>query len=122
MVQLDYRDARPIYVQIVDGIRRQIVTGVLENGDKLPSIRELAQEISINPNTIQRAYRELEYGGWIVTIPAKGCFVCGVPSEVKREQLLLMETLEKTIDALLGLGVPREVLMEKVEKGGSKHA
>ena len=60
MVHLDYRDARPIYLQIVDGFRAQILAGVLQSGEKLPSVRELATGLSINPNTIQRAYRQLE--------------------------------------------------------------
>ena len=63
MVHLDYRDSRPIYTQIIDGIREQIITGVLQPGDKLPSVRELASTLAINPNTIQRAYRQLEMAG-----------------------------------------------------------
>ena len=75
MLHLDYRDIRPIYAQITDGIRQQISAGVLQKGDKLPSVRELAVELSINPNTIQRADRQLEIEGWIATVPGKGCFV-----------------------------------------------
>jgi len=55
MVHLDYRDSRPIYTQITDGFKEQISTGVLQSGDKLPSVRELAAELAINPNTIQRS-------------------------------------------------------------------
>ena len=80
MIHLDYRDARPIYSQIVDGFREQIIAGILPEGEKLPSVRELAAGLTINPNTIQRAYRELEAAGWIATVPGKGCFVCGVPA------------------------------------------
>ena len=69
MVHLDYRDTRPIYIQIVDGFRAQILAGVLQSGEKLPSVREMATELSINPNTIQRAYRQLEALGWIATVP-----------------------------------------------------
>ena len=71
MVHLDYRDARPIYTQIIDGVKEQITTGVLMPGDKLPSVREMASALAINPNTIQRAYRLLEFNGWIVTIPER---------------------------------------------------
>ena len=81
MVHLDYRDARPIYTQICDGFREQIATGVLQPGEKLPSVRELAGELAINPNTIQRSYRQLEMEGWIVTVPGKGCFVCSKPEQ-----------------------------------------
>ena len=69
MVHLNYRDVRPIYTQIADGFREQIVAGVLQSGEKLPSVRELAVQLSINPNTIQRSYRQLEAEGWIATVP-----------------------------------------------------
>ena len=75
MVHLDYRDARPIYTQICDGIRDQILSGILRPDDRLPSVRELATQLTINPNTIQRAYRELEIQGWVASVPGKGCFV-----------------------------------------------
>ena len=68
MVHLDYRDARPIYSQIIDGFREQIAAGILQPGEKLPSVRDLASELAINPNTIQRSYRQLELEGWIVSI------------------------------------------------------
>ena len=75
MVHLDYRDARPIYSQIADGFRSQITAGILQPGDKLPSVRELAAQLAINPNTIQRAYRELEHEGFIYSMTGKGSFV-----------------------------------------------
>ena len=71
MVHLDYRDSRPIYAQIVDGFREQITGGVLRPGEKLPSVRDLAAQLAINPNTIQRAYRRLEAEGWIATAAAE---------------------------------------------------
>ena len=73
MIHLDYRAAKPIYAQIVEGYQEQIAAGVLESGEKLPSVRELAAQLSINPNTIQRAYRQLEAEGWIATMPAILC-------------------------------------------------
>ena len=65
MISLNYRDARPIYEQIKNGLKRLIVTGALKEGDKLPSVRSLATELAINPNTIQKAYNELENEGYI---------------------------------------------------------
>ena len=121
MVQLDYRDARPIYAQIVDGLRSQIATGILQNGDKLPSVRELAGQLTINPNTIQRAYRELEMGGWIATVAGKGCFVCGVPSEAQPELLQLYKRFDDTVQALQMLGISRRELMERLH-GGNENA
>ena len=104
MIHLDYRDARPIYTQIVDNVRKGIATGVLRHGDKLPSVRELAAELAINPNTIQRAYRVLEMQGCVASVPGKGCFVCGVPVASGQERELL-ETFDKTAAALLALGM-----------------
>ena len=121
MVHLDYRDARPIYSQITDGFREQITAGILENGDKLPSVRELAMTLSINPNTIQRAYRELEAGGWIATVPGKGCFVCGIPQTTPAQRQPLLEQFDSTVAALTALGVTPEELIARL-KGGNHNA
>ena len=122
MVNLDYRDARPIYTQIVDGFREQISAGILQVGDKLPSVRELAAELTINPNTIQRAYRELEMAGWIVSVPGKGSFVCSTPSGPSNEQLALLQQFDKLTAALISLGLTREELIKHLEQGGNDHA
>ena len=122
MVHLDYRDARPIYSQIVGGFREQIIAGILQSGDRLPSVRELAGQLAINPNTIQRAYRELEMQGWIATVAGKGCFVCGVPQASAQEQQPLLESFDKTVAALYALGVSREELTARLEKGGNEDA
>ena len=122
MIHLDYRDARPIYTQITDGIREQILSGVLQPGDKLPSVREMAAELTINPNTIQRSYRELEMQGWIATVPGKGCFVCGVPQMTPREQEPLLTAFDKAAGALLALGMTKDQLIQRLEKGGKENA
>ena len=122
MVHLDHRDARPIYSQIVDGFREQIAAGILQPGDRLPSVRELAAQLSINPNTIQRSYRRLEAEGWIATVPGKGCFVCqnDILQEKERKRLLL--TFDEVTTALLAVGATREELIVRLEKGGNRHA
>ena len=122
MVQLDYRDARPIYTQIVDNFRNQIVSGILLPGDKMPSVRELAGELTINPNTIQRAYRELEMCGWIASVPGKGSFVCGLPSSTLSEELALLESFDTTVAQLLKLGTTRQELIERLQQGGDQNA
>lgn len=119
MVHLDYRDARPIYSQITDGFRQQILNGVLQEGDKLPSVRELASQLAINPNTIQRAYRELEAQGWIASVPGKGCFVSGVPGTSGQEAELLKD-FDKTVAALLAMGISQEELCCRI--GGNHNA
>lgn len=118
MIHLDYRDTRPIYSQIIDGFREQILSGILQKGDKLPSVRELAGNLTINPNTIQRAYRELEMQGWIATVPGKGCFVCGIPSCTSGEQAELLQSFDKTVAALVAMGVSRKDLIERLKQGG----
>ena len=118
MVHLDYRDARPIYTQIIDGFREQIATGCLCSGDKLPSVRELASILAINPNTIQRSYRQLESEGWIVTVPGKGCFVCDNEEMREREQLRWYSAFDEATTALMALGVSKENLMQRIREGG----
>ncbi len=122
MVHLNYRDSRPIYVQIMDGIRSQIQAGVLQSGDQLPSVRELAGQLAINPNTIQRAYRELEMEGWIATVPGKGCFVCGVSAETTLEQAQLLQRFDDTVAALERLGVGADTLVQRLLQGGTNYA
>lgn len=113
MVHLDCRDVKPIYIQIMDNIRGQIAAGILQPGDKLPSVRELAQQMSINPNTIQRAYREMEMQGVIQTIPGKGCFVCGGAGTD-------WSALDKAVSQLLAQGVSREEIIHSI--GGAYNA
>ena len=107
MVHLDYRDAKPIYTQIVENFCSQIAAGVLQSGDKLPSVRELAGQLSINPNTIQRAYRELEQRGVVETIPGKGCFVCGSTSP-------RWDALDSAVEKLLSQGVTLEEILKRI--------
>ena len=122
MVHLDYRDARPIYTQICDGIRDQILSGILRPDDWLPSVRELATQLTINPNTIQRAYRELEIQGWVASVPGKGCFVCGIPGSARAEAQTLLSQFDKTAARLLTLGITRQELMDRLSQGGNDHA
>ena len=107
MVHLDYRDAKPIYTQIVENLRSQIAAGILQPGDKLPSVRELAAQLSINPNTIQRAYRELEQQGVIQTLAGKGCFVCSSAEPG-------WDALDSAVERLLSQGVSREEILKRI--------
>lgn len=122
MVHLDYRDVRPIYAQIIDSFKEQITSGILRSGDRLPSVRELAAELAINPNTIQRSYRALEAEGWIVTVPGKGCFVSANGNCQEQERNRLLAILDETCAVLTSLGLTREELALRVQKGGSNHA
>ena len=122
MVHLDYRDVRPIYTQIIDSFKEQITAGILRTGDKLPSVRELASDLAINPNTIQRSYRALESEGWIVTVPGKGCFVSANGNCQEQERQKLLAIFDEACTALLALGMTRELLAERVRKGGNQNA
>ena len=122
MVHLDYRDVRPIYTQIIDGIKEQITAGILRAGDKLPSVRELASELAINPNTIQRSYRSLESDGWIVTVPGKGCFVSANGNCQEQERKKQLAVFDEACAALLALGLTREELARRITEGGNTNA
>lgn len=89
MIVLDYRDSRPIYEQVVEKFKHLILKGVLQPDEKMPSVRSLAVELSINPNTIQRAYAQLESQGYIYTVKGKGNFVS--------DRTNLMQDFEKEI-------------------------
>ena len=108
MLLLNYRDSRPIYGQIKDGLRRLIVTGALAAGEKLPSVRSLATDLAINPNTIQRAYAELEREGFIYSVPGKGSFASDRrPEDPARElvaELRYLGVADRDILALMGEG------------------
>lgn len=78
MISINYRDSRPVYEQIVDGFKKLIMTGLIRKDEKMPSVRELASQYAINPNTIQRAYRDLENDGYIYSVPGKGSFAVDV--------------------------------------------
>lgn len=110
MISLNYRDSRPIYEQIKDGLRKLIVTGGLGPDEKLPSVRALAAQLAINPNTIQRAYNELEGEGYIYSVPGKGSFAsAGVGGDDGCRQELERQ-LRELLAELKYLGVTAEEL------------
>ncbi len=114
MLNLDYRDARPIYEQVKDGLRRLMVTGVIQEGEKLPSVRTMAGTLAINPNTIQRAYEALEAEGYVYSVPGKGSFAApntGVDEGRKND---LLQTFDQTAGELLFLGVSGQELWARI--------
>lgn len=114
MIQLNYRDAKPIYEQIKDGLKHLLVSKAIETGQKLPSVRELAASLAINPNTIQRAYKELESEGYIYTVSVKGTFAAGQDDvvEIRKEELFLQ--FDSVTSELLYLSVKPEALTERI--------
>ena len=119
MLHLDYRDARPIYEQVKDGLRKLVVTGAIREGEKLPSVRTLAGTLAINPNTIQKAYEALEAEGYVYSVPGKGSFAAphtGVDTR-RREQLLVQ--LDGLMKELGYLGMSAEEICRHIrEKEG----
>ena len=120
MIHLNSRDPRPIYEQIMDNLRRLIISGGVAPGERLPSVRELAAQLAINPNTIQRAYRELENQGYLVTLPGKGTFAAENLSLGTRRIDLLWQQLERAADELRFAGVTQDELIARLQKGDPK--
>lgn len=123
MLALNYRDSQPIYSQIKDGLRRLIIKGALAPGEKLPTVRDMAMDLAVNPKAIARAYTELEHEGLIRTVPGEGCFTCmenapaGLDAARKED---LMQQFRKLIDELRRLDVSNEELIAAIEEGGTK--
>ena len=122
MIQLNYRDSKPIYEQIKDGLRRLVVTGAIKKDEKLPSVRELATSLSINPNTIQKAYRELEQEGYIYTIAGKGSYAAEKADVTSGRNEELMKEFDEIVKELLYLCEDKDILIKRIEelaKGGA---
>ena len=120
MIVLDYRDSRPLYQQVKDSLRRMMLTGLLEPDEKLPSVRSLATQLAINPNTIQRAYAELEAEGYIYSVAGRGSFVSAEDGEHLRRIAELTGRLVPLLEELKSLGYTREQLLVLWEGGEGK--
>ncbi len=117
MIQLNYRDGRPIYEQVRDEFRKLITAGALAADEKMPSVRSLAGTLSINPNTIQRAYELLEQEGYIYSVPGKGSFVAPDSDFRDKRASELYEKLLAAVSELRAIGVSDEDIIEKIKKG-----
>ena len=115
MIALNYRDPRPVYEQIKEKLRSRILAGALAEGEKLPSVRDLAAALAINPNTIQRAYRELEAEGYIYTQLGKGSFVAPLTQVDKGRKEQLLRSFTDTARELLQLGYTAEELSVMIQ-------
>lgn len=117
LIELDLRSRQPIYEQLVEKLKQLIIHRILKQDEQLPSIRALAQQLSINPNTIQKAYRELEAQGYIYSVKGKGSFVNNL-SEIDNQADIrrLKEQLRKLIAEAMFLGLTREELMRVIQE------
>ena len=120
MIALNYKDPRPIYEQIKFGLRRLIMTEVLQPNDKMPSVRELSTQLAINPNTVQRAYRELEAEGYIYSVPGKGSFVSPDCKPDAERMNALLKQLDEAVAELCYMGMSKDELVRRITEGGNK--
>lgn len=116
MILIDYKDRRPIYEQVIERFQQMILCGVLKANEPMPSVRSLAMELSINPNTIQRAYQELERQGYIYTMKGKGSFVCDTKGIAEMKRTEIKKEFSGYIEKIMETGFSKEELRELFEE------
>lgn len=116
MLNLNYRDSKPIYEQVKDDIRKLVISNAFLADEKLPSVRELASKNAINPNTIARAYRELEEEGYLYSLSGKGTFVSAEIKGINKDKRVeeLMGDFDEVVKELLFLKVPGRNLTDRI--------
>lgn len=117
MFELDVRSRKPIYEQLVDQLKELIMTEMLTENEKIPSVRVLAKELTINPNTIQKAFRQLEMEGYIYTLSGKGSFVSPV-TEVRNsmKQQQIKKEFSKIVNEALYMGINAEEMIQIIQQ------
>lgn len=117
MIQLDLKDPKPLYEQIKDKIKELIINGVLQPDEKIPSVRELAQMLTINPNTIQKSYKDLESEGIIYSVKGKGNFIASLDvNSVNKRRNELLEEISRCTEELIYLKTPEQTVIDQIEK------
>lgn len=115
MFPLDYKSRLPIYEQLNKSISKMAALGALEPNEQLPSVRTLAQDLGINPNTVQKAYQMLEQNGIIYSVPGKGSYISPDLSVLSRQKAKAMEKLTEVIQEAADNGVTKPEMIEQVE-------
>lgn len=118
MIIIDYKDTRPIYEQVSEKFKVLILKGVLAPDEQMPSVRNLAMELSINPNTIQKAYAQLERDGFIYTVKGRGNFVSTPDKLLMERRKDCMEKLLALVDEAIEYGITREEILNAIQKCG----
>lgn len=118
LFQLDLKSRKSIYEQVIDNVKELIIAGVLPAESKLPSVRELSKTLTVNPNTVQKAYRELEHQGFIYTVTGLGCFVAAREEKQLDEKRVrqIMDELALAVKELMYLGVSAGEIIEKINE------
>ena len=120
MIVIDYKDTRPIYEQIVERFKLLILKGAMHEGEQMPSVRNLAMELSINPNTIQKAYAELERQGFIYKVKGRGNFVCADGDLVEERKQEYLQQILALVREILEIGMTKDELMQGIRTGLSE--
>ena len=118
MFFIDSQSRKAVYEQLTEQAQRLISTGLLAPNDPMPSVRSLSVSLGVNPNTIQRAYTELDYKGLIYSVPGKGCFVCADAGEkIKAGMMNKLSEIEALASSFAAVGIEKSVVIDAVEKG-----
>lgn len=116
IINLDYQNRTPIYEQIINEFERYVALGILKPKEQIPSIRELASTLGINPNTVKKAYEKLEAKGIIQTVSTKGTFISDYVDNVASEKIANeIELISKRISELEKLGISRKEILERLK-------
>lgn len=114
---IEFDTSGPIYEQVIDHIKQKLIKKELNPGDKLPSQRELANELNLNPNTIQRCYREMQARGLAITKRGKGTFIKKSEEMVNEmQENMIMNAIEKFVEEMKGLGLKKDEIIKKIDK------
>ena len=121
MIQVDIRSRVPIYEQLYENIRRLILQGYLATDDRIPSVRELAAQLTINPNTIQKAYKALEKDGYIYSVTGRGNFVSNLSDQLMEQEVrVVMGNVDRAVEEALLLHVPLQRVLDRVKERYAK--
>ena len=117
MFQIDLKSRKAIYEQVTDNFKRLIVTGVLKQDEKVPSVRDMARSLTVNPNTVQKAYRELENQGYIYTVLGQGSYISAPPEDGDAKEIVaIYDRIGRDVQELLFRKEPKERIVQFVEK------
>ena len=121
IISVDTRSRKPIWEQLTDNVKELVFRGILLPDEQLPAVRALAVELSINPNTIAKAYSELERQGIIYTLHGRGSFVSSNPEEIaEKKRSKAYAELTAAVDSAIGAGIALEDILEIVQKAGKE--
>ena len=116
MINLDFRDSRPVYEQICEKVKNLIVGGVIKSGDKIMSVRDMAAALTINPNTIVKAYKQLEQEGYIYSVLGKGYFVAEKSFAASNTRIdALTKSAEDNLKELCFLGAKKDDILNIID-------